>query len=74
MKHKKKLKLQSETINNTYSWEARSMEWKNFFNKARGIKKFKFFSFSPSYILKLSTDIFISFINSFNQIFFHMFG
>jgi len=34
----KKLKLQRETINNTYSWEARSIEWKNFFNKARGLK------------------------------------
>ena len=33
-----KLKLQRETINNTYSWEARSTEWKNFFNKARKLK------------------------------------
>ncbi len=31
----KKLKLQRETINSTYSWEARAVEWKNFFDKIR---------------------------------------
>ena len=34
----KKLKLQRETINNTYSWDVRSVEWKNFFDKARKSK------------------------------------
>ena len=34
----KKLKLQRETINSTYSWEVRSVEWENFFNKARKLK------------------------------------
>ena len=33
-----KLKLQRETINATYSWNVRSIEWKNFFNKARELK------------------------------------
>ena len=33
-----KLKLQRETINTTYSWDVRSIEWKNFFNKARELK------------------------------------
>ena len=33
-----KLKLQRETINATYSWDTRSVEWKNFFNKARKLK------------------------------------
>ena len=33
-----KLKLQSETINATYSWDVRSLEWKNFFNEARELK------------------------------------
>ena len=33
-----KLKLQRETINATYSWDTRSVEWKNFFNKARELK------------------------------------
>ena len=33
-----KLKLQRETINTTYSWDVRSMEWKNFFNEARELK------------------------------------
>jgi len=33
-----KLKLQRETINATYSWDVRSIEWKNFFNKARELK------------------------------------
>ncbi len=30
-----KLKLQYETINATYTWNVRSLEWKNFFNDAR---------------------------------------
>ena len=34
----KKLKLQREQINETYSWNVRSAEWKNFFNKARKLK------------------------------------
>ena len=33
-----KLKLQRETINATYSWDVRSIEWKNFFNEARKLK------------------------------------
>ena len=33
-----KLKLQRETINTTYSWDVRSIEWKNFFNEARELK------------------------------------
>jgi len=33
-----KLKLQRETINKTYSWDKRSLEWKNFFNEARELK------------------------------------
>ena len=33
-----KLKLQRETINSTYSWDTRSLEWKNFFNEARELK------------------------------------
>jgi len=33
-----KLKLQREKINSTYSWNVRSMEWKNFFNKVRESK------------------------------------
>ena len=33
-----KLRLQSETINATYSWNVRSLEWKNFFNEARDLK------------------------------------
>ena len=37
-KNQNKLKLQRETINATYSWDARSIEWKNFFNKARELK------------------------------------
>jgi len=37
-KTQKKLKLQRETINNTYSWDVRSTEWKNFFNKVRKLK------------------------------------
>ena len=34
-KNQKKLKLQRETINNLYSWEVRTIEWKNFFDIAR---------------------------------------
>jgi len=30
-----KLRLQRETINSTYSWDVRSIEWKNFFNEVR---------------------------------------
>ena len=30
-----KLKLQREIINSTYSWEARSIEWKNFFEEIK---------------------------------------
>ena len=33
-----KLRLQSEVINATYSWDARSVEWKNFFNEIRELK------------------------------------
>ena len=33
-----KLKLQRETINATYSWVVRSVEWKNFFNETRELK------------------------------------
>jgi len=33
-----KLKLQRETINKTYSWSKRSLEWKNFFNEVRELK------------------------------------
>ena len=33
-----KLKSQREKINATYSWDKRSFEWKNFFNKARKLK------------------------------------
>ena len=36
----KKLKLQYETINATYSWNVRSVEWENFFEEARKLKKF----------------------------------
>ena len=34
----KKLKLQRETINATYTWDARSAEWKKFFDEARKLK------------------------------------
>ena len=34
-----KLKLQRETINLLYSWKTRSIEWKNFFDNARDLKK-----------------------------------
>ena len=37
-KTQKKLKLQRETINATYSWNKRSVEWKNFFNEIRKLK------------------------------------
>ena len=37
-KTQKKLKLQRETINSTYSWKVRSIEWKNFFYRARKLK------------------------------------
>ena len=37
--NQKKLKLQSETINATYSWNARSVEWKKFFDDARHLKR-----------------------------------
>ena len=33
-----KLNLQSKTINATYSWNVRSVEWKNFLDKARKLK------------------------------------
>ena len=33
-----KLKLQRETINSTYSWKVRSIEWQNFFNDSRKLK------------------------------------
>ena len=39
VENQKKLKLQRETINLTYSWEARSIEWKNFFDQARKLKR-----------------------------------
>ena len=31
----KKLKLQRENINETYSWDVRSVEWKNFLSEAK---------------------------------------
>ena len=37
--NQKKLKLQQESINLVYSWDKRSMEWKNFFNEIRKVKK-----------------------------------
>ena len=33
-----KLKMQSEAINATYSWDVRFVEWKNFFNEIRDLK------------------------------------
>ncbi len=36
--NQKKLRLQRDTINTTYSWETRSVEWKNFFDEARNSK------------------------------------
>ena len=35
----KKLKLQREKINDIYSWNVRSLEWKNFFDQARLLKR-----------------------------------
>ena len=37
--NQKKLKLQRETFNTVYSWEARALEWKSFFNDVRNEKK-----------------------------------
>ena len=37
-KNQNKLKLQRETINATYSWDVRSLEWKSFFDEARKLK------------------------------------
>ena len=37
-KNQQKLKLQSETINATYSWALRSIEWEKFFDEARKLK------------------------------------
>ena len=36
--NQKKLKLQRKTINATYSWDVRSVEWKNFFNEIKELK------------------------------------
>ena len=36
--NQKKLELQRESINATYSWDVRAIEWKNFFNEARSLK------------------------------------
>ena len=36
--NQEKLKLQSEIINITYSWDTRSLEWKTFFDNARKLK------------------------------------
>tara|TARA_B100000686_G_scaffold260636_1_gene273431 strand:- start:272 stop:1255 length:984 start_codon:yes stop_codon:yes gene_type:complete len=36
--NQEKLNLQQQVINKTYSWEVRSVEWKNFFNEARNLK------------------------------------
>jgi hypothetical protein len=33
-----KLKLQSELINSTYSWDVRAVEWKKFFAEIRDFK------------------------------------
>ena len=37
--NQKKLSLQREVINSCYSWDVRSLEWKNFFDEARKYKK-----------------------------------
>jgi len=37
--NQKKLSLQQEVINSTYTWDQRSVEWINFFKKAREEKK-----------------------------------
>jgi UDP-glucose:(glucosyl)LPS alpha-1,2-glucosyltransferase len=34
-----RLKLQRETINATYSWDVRALEWESFFNATRKLKK-----------------------------------
>jgi len=34
-KNQNKIKLQAEIINETYSWETRSIEWKSFFNEIK---------------------------------------
>ena len=34
-KNQNKLRLQREIINNTYSWDVRSIEWKNFLDEIR---------------------------------------
>ena len=39
--NQKKLKLQRETINLLYSWETRSVEWKNFFDQSRKLKNIR---------------------------------
>ena len=36
--NQKKLKLQYETFNITYSWKVRSLEWKKFFNKIKNTR------------------------------------
>ncbi len=36
--NQKKLKLQRETINATYTWDTRTKEWENFLSKARQLK------------------------------------
>ena len=38
-KNQNKLKLQRESINSTYSWETRSLEWIKFFDEARSLKR-----------------------------------
>ena len=37
--NQKKIKLQHEVINYTYSWDKRVVEWENFFTEARKLKK-----------------------------------
>ena len=36
--NQQKLRLQRETINATYSWDVRSIEWQNFFDQAKKLK------------------------------------
>ena len=38
LENQKKLELQRNTINLTYSWDVRAVEWKNFFDEARKLK------------------------------------
>ena len=38
VENQKKLKLQHETINTTYSWNVRSTEWKKFFDQVRKVE------------------------------------